>query len=559
MTAVHTPSVPFAEDAAPLPLGPTAVLRHGLVFKAGDYPDKDYSMTAEEIDAAVSNFRPPVPIDLSHTDTLLDGGIGDVIGLEAKDGKLFASVRIDKRVDDIVNELGRKLKVSCYWDRATKMLNRLSLVPSPRIEDAVLMAAFANEEHTYQGTSVIQSLHDDAARAGAVCKASNSRKASQFHSSTELSAIQAIHDAAVAGGAQCSIIPERPRSIFGSARPPVPAMPERRASGSGGGPAFTARKRVPAADRAAQRIHDWLRKLDESVCDPKSKAIKPAFSDHPKQLKALKSMHDSAVEHGAACPGRAKFASPPEPNGKVGFMSKWREKLIAGLMGNTEKPVEFTDEEAVEAAVALATPASPASPSKPVPADDDSAAFADTPAGRAARAERDRLRTEAENRRTADRQAAEQVITSRAAAFADTLTKGDAQQGIPKCLTPFQAKAFQPLFERIARDDLDHGDAKVTFSKSAPGPDGKPVATQVQGTRWEAMAAAFATLQPHDLTTERFAPSGVLADGYHVQFNAPAQSPGAPGGQPNETAEQRGAREYNERMGQSTPANGVKS
>jgi hypothetical protein len=550
MTAVRTPAVTFAEDATPLPLGTDSIVRRGLIFRAGDYPDKQYSMTAAELVDAAKDFR-PVPIDLSHTSTVLDGHLGSLFEVEAKGDELHGSVRMPRWLDSLL-DAGRR-KVSCYWDRETKRLQKLSIVPNPRIEDAVLMAAFANGEHTYQGTSVIQSLHDDAARAGAVCKASNSRKASQFHSSSELSAIQAIHDTAVAGGAQCSIIPERPRSLFGSAAP-VPAKPVGSADGSGGGSAFaTPRKRVPAADRAAQRIHDWLRKLDTSVCDPKSKAAKPQFYDHPKQLKSLKSMHDMVVEHGATCPGRAAMSlTPSKPSGKAGFMSKWKEKLIAGLMGNADKAVEFTDEEAVEAAVELSKPASPAPPSKP--ADDGSAAFADTPAGRAARAKFEKMEAEAEARATADRQAAEQAITSRAATFADTLTKGDVQRGIPACFTPYQAKAFQPFFERVARDDLNHADDKVTFSKSVPGPDGKPVATQVQGTRWDAMAAAFSTLQPHNLTVERFAPGGVLADDHQVFYNAPAQPPGAPGSQPNETPEQRGEREYRERY----PVNGAK-
>jgi hypothetical protein len=248
----------------------------------------------------------------------------------------------------------------------------------------------------------------------------------------------------------------------------------------------------------------------------------------------------------------------------VGFMSTWRKKLIAGLMKGKDEPVEFTDDEAVEAATELAKEVSSPSPSKPsadfgvrASVDDDAAAFADTPAGRAARAEYDRLREESEARAAADRQAAEQAVVSRAAAFADTLTRGDAQQRIPACLTPFQAKAFQPLFERIARDDAEHADAKVTFSKATTDVAGQPVVKEVQGTRWDALVAAFSTLPAHGMTVEQIAPNGNLSEDSRILFNAPAESAGAPGAKPNETAEQRGAREYRERFSSTT--NGVKS
>ncbi|HEU4988448.1 MAG TPA: hypothetical protein VFT41_01540, partial [Gemmatimonadaceae bacterium] len=43
-----------------------AVLRRGKIFEAGDYPDKAYAMTPEELWAAAEQFA-PVPLDLEHT------------------------------------------------------------------------------------------------------------------------------------------------------------------------------------------------------------------------------------------------------------------------------------------------------------------------------------------------------------------------------------------------------------------------------------------------------------------------------------------------------------
>jgi hypothetical protein len=57
---------------------------------------------------------------------------------------------------------------------------------------------------TYDGQSVLQSLHDIAARSGAVC--SPNEPTAEFHSSQELASIQSMHDTAVAGGAVCRVL-----------------------------------------------------------------------------------------------------------------------------------------------------------------------------------------------------------------------------------------------------------------------------------------------------------------------------------------------------------------
>jgi hypothetical protein len=114
------------------------------LFEAGDYPDKRFAMTPEDLWAAVEQFDAPVPVDLEHTPTVLDGALGEVRDLRlSPDGtELFGAVAIPAWLDGLLGPEDRK--VSCEWDREARALRRLALVKSPRITDAALMAAFSD-------------------------------------------------------------------------------------------------------------------------------------------------------------------------------------------------------------------------------------------------------------------------------------------------------------------------------------------------------------------------------------------------------------------------------
>lgn len=122
------------------------VIRRGKIFEAGDYPDKEFSITPEEMKEAVGEFT-PVPVDLSHTSTVLDGKLGHLQAVEvSEDGaQLFGTVALPKWLDSLI-EAGER-KVSCTWDKATKRLRGIALTPTPRITDAVLMSAFSEYTH----------------------------------------------------------------------------------------------------------------------------------------------------------------------------------------------------------------------------------------------------------------------------------------------------------------------------------------------------------------------------------------------------------------------------
>jgi hypothetical protein len=233
------------------------VVKQGLIFKAGNYPDKGLSMTPAEVKAMAMNFT-PVPNDLNHKTTLrrLDSKLGRVTEVTADDrGHLFAKVEMPEWLNDQIGKdeaTGEAVPigVSCVIDKVTKRLKKLAFTDDPRVEEAAVFAAFskANPEEaaeiagftlddndedvvtieggqlaefaprktdkTYDGQSVHQSLHDMAARAGGVCNPT-----AEFHSSQELKGIQQIHDTAVKYGAKCRILKDgETPSYFNNAR-----------------------------------------------------------------------------------------------------------------------------------------------------------------------------------------------------------------------------------------------------------------------------------------------------------------------------------------------------
>ena len=235
------------------------VLRTGKIFEAGDYKDKNFQISPEELLEAIDDFR-PVDLDLEHMPTILDGKLGklEAVALGDNGWDLIGTVRLPKWLDSQLGDGERK--VSATWDRETKKLTKLALVRNPRVADAALMAAFAANEiaggtqieelvknvmthwfeenaaqfakQTYDGMSVMQSIHDRAASAGAVCKEPEKKtdKKSEysmeefltvlgqkleesdddadFVSATEAKLIQQIHDTAMRGGAKCTWVGE---------------------------------------------------------------------------------------------------------------------------------------------------------------------------------------------------------------------------------------------------------------------------------------------------------------------------------------------------------------
>jgi hypothetical protein len=196
--------------------------RNTLLFRPGDYPDQKFSMTPEELWLAAQQFEGAVPNELEHISslfsakTILDGKLGHTENVRLSDDgtELRGTVVIPKWLDQVWDAPLKQ--VSAAWDRADKTLKRVGLVIKGQIPDAALFsayAAFAKGHQTYEGQSVIQQMHDMAARSGAVCSKGASRSA-MFHSSREVSGIQKMHDMAVEHGAKCSIVKSGRSAMF---------------------------------------------------------------------------------------------------------------------------------------------------------------------------------------------------------------------------------------------------------------------------------------------------------------------------------------------------------
>jgi hypothetical protein len=204
----------LAEFAAPAEgaaaLGDVVRRRAPVVFRAGHYEFANappYRMTPEDIRAACEAFE-PVPFVDTHVGSEFDRKLADgrvVRLLPAPDYTSFgAEIDVPRWFEELFK--GEPVNCSATWDRTTKRLKNIALVPNPRIPDAVIEAAFAAEEerrqHTPHGQQAMQDIHDRAAQAGARCNPD-----AAFTADHEGDALQAVHDTAVEHGAVCKTYP----------------------------------------------------------------------------------------------------------------------------------------------------------------------------------------------------------------------------------------------------------------------------------------------------------------------------------------------------------------
>jgi len=200
-----------------------SVTRVGKLFACGTYPDKDFEFDQADLQRAIAAFE-PVPVDLEHVPSVLDGKLGFVQRVFAgEDGaSLYGEVRLPKWLDAVLEDGERK--VSATWDRATKTLKGLALVRTPRVSDAALMAAFSASlsqdtldgttfaersrhptgqyarEDSGDGQQAMQHIHDVAAAYGARQRRKTASTATMA-STHEVRGFQSIHDTASTHGA----------------------------------------------------------------------------------------------------------------------------------------------------------------------------------------------------------------------------------------------------------------------------------------------------------------------------------------------------------------------
>lgn len=215
----------FAGDAASgrYVEGEHAIYPHALIWRAGDYPDKQYAMDREDNLICAANFSDPAPINFAHTG-LLQGRAGELRRVyvdEADPDVLRGEVAVPLWLDTHLTDADRNLSVG--WNRQTKMPEHLSFVETARIAGAALFHATADmagkgstpPHRTYHGQMHVQDMHDTAVRGGAVCN-----PPATFASKGEHQFFQQAHDMSVANGAKCDAMTSEPRPIFSASTSP---------------------------------------------------------------------------------------------------------------------------------------------------------------------------------------------------------------------------------------------------------------------------------------------------------------------------------------------------
>lgn len=132
------------------------LLKPGKLFEAGEYPDKNFSLTEEEMDAAVAAYSGGAQMNIEHRKSILDGQLGDIRRVWRKGKELYAEFAVPKWLDAAAKAQGAALKVSAEFDRATKQLTGAAWTINPRVTDAALMAAFSNANTPSRGTATLR-------------------------------------------------------------------------------------------------------------------------------------------------------------------------------------------------------------------------------------------------------------------------------------------------------------------------------------------------------------------------------------------------------------------
>jgi len=206
-------NIEFSETSAPREEG-AFIVRTGKVFEVGEYPDKKFSLSEAEADAAIANFQ-PVAANIEHMPSLLDGKLGGLTKLWRQGKDLLGEVSIPKWLHEATG--GEPIKPSMEWDRQTKRAAGIGYVLHPRIQTAALMAAFAASEFG-DSAAAHQRIHDTAADHGAECpgKPMFSEDIAAFLTPAQLKSLQHHHDHAVDNGASCDLYATRKNGLYSS-------------------------------------------------------------------------------------------------------------------------------------------------------------------------------------------------------------------------------------------------------------------------------------------------------------------------------------------------------
>jgi len=118
-------TVPFAEFA---------VTRQARLFEAGEYPDKDITVTEDDLEAIASRGG-EIPLKVEHGDTVFDGVLGTCGNLVRKGKELWGSLSFTDAAWNLLQTTKHR-GLSCGILRDKSGIAEVSLVREPRIASA---------------------------------------------------------------------------------------------------------------------------------------------------------------------------------------------------------------------------------------------------------------------------------------------------------------------------------------------------------------------------------------------------------------------------------------
>ncbi len=165
-----------------------------VIFKAGTYPfpaeqGGPFTMTPAEIKSFCAGFSKPIELEDTHHPSVFNKKLGHLVAVQshADDAGFSGHIRIPKWLDDLFPN--QPIPISPRWNRKTKQLTKLAIVPNPRITDAAMtpervgaaFAAFADEGYDAEGDMAGDDDPDDGG--------TGMRPSDAYHKAT-----QKIHD-----------------------------------------------------------------------------------------------------------------------------------------------------------------------------------------------------------------------------------------------------------------------------------------------------------------------------------------------------------------------------
>jgi hypothetical protein len=305
----------------------------GKIFEVGDYPDKKFSMTEDELASAASDFSSPVHADLEHTPTILDKQLGRLNRVwTSKDRReLYGEMTVPRWLDNMAAKSGRKL--SAAFDRKTKRIVGISWVLNPRVSDAALRAAFSAAK--FEGTTMPDDLTaDPTAPAADPTAADPSADTGTLHGADLFAKINDMLDSALSDAEGNSMYsPDYIDSLKEMQK--IASQNSAKAdegAGDGGDKADMSKnkgKKVGMSDGKSLNLDDPRNPLlakDTSkaqtaiaaMCDDDKAAMSAKFSAYDKEILTLKQgKWEAEGKVWASETIRGGFASPAERDGMI--------------------------------------------------------------------------------------------------------------------------------------------------------------------------------------------------------------------------------------------------